>query len=147
MNTPNIYILFIQRFHIPILVWVLVAFDYHDCHTFQVILPILILGNAVYKVYHSYNTWYKQMACLMVSDSVPSNKFYFWVAEMIIQLLTGTLTYWWVDDVHTCISLNRINRGYLFLLLLCGVFVLHVLHDKRTKEYKNDIMKKSFAHL
>lgn len=144
MNTSNIYILFIQRFHIPILMWILVAFDYHDCHTFEVILPILILGNAIYKVYHSYNTWYKQMVCIVGSNP---HRCYFCSVELGIQLLTGMLTYWWVDDVHACIPLNRINRGYLFILLLCLAFFLHILHDKRTKKHVNDIRKKSFAHL
>jgi hypothetical protein len=141
-----------KRFHSPFIfiLWITIAFDYNDCYTLILLIPFLAISSGLYAVYYKYVNWYKDLLQIMESDNIKitmNSKIFFWASELFIQTLTALVSYWWVDDVHTCFPLSRIYQGYLFITVILLTFVIHVLHYLHMKEYTEEIVKTTYRHI
>lgn len=143
---------YVNRFYSPLIIvlWGLVAFQYHTCQTMTLVVPLLAILSSMYKTYSQYCVFYKDLAYIMESQTIQINlrgKMYYIVMEFLLHLLVALVTYWWIDNVHTCVPIDREKQSYFFFLLLMLSFFLHVIHHQQTKKQTQHIVRCAYSHL
>lgn len=143
---------YLLRFYSPfiLLLWILVALDYHDCGRITFVVPMVAIGSSIHKTYGQYCIFYKDLAYIMECQSVKirlQGKIYYIVVEFILHVMIALITYWWIDNVHTCVPVTRKNQSYLFFFLLFLSFFLHVVHHFQTKKETQYIVRSAYSHV
>lgn len=141
-----------NRYYSPfiIILWIIVALQYHTCQVMTVVVPSVAIASSLYKTYLQYCTFYKDLAYIMESQTIQISvrgKIYYVVMEFLLHLMVACTTYWWIDNVHTCLSIDRRHQSYLFLVLISLSFFLHVVHHQQTKKETQYIVRCAYSHL
>jgi hypothetical protein len=144
--------LFARRFYSPyvLLVWIFTAIDITACDYVKVYVPILTILSSVHITRNKYVDWYRDLLTILEANNINltlRNKIYFWVSEVLIQMIAFLLSVWWVDDLHLCVGPLKVRQGLLFIILLVLSFILHVMHYQYLKEYTEKIVKVAYAHV
>jgi len=143
---------YVNRFYSPfvLIVWVLTAVDVVRCDYVRIYIPILAILSSIHITRRCYVNWYKDLLLILEANDIHltiQNKMYFWISEILIQVLVFLLSVWWVDDLHECIGPIKLRQGLLFILVMLLSFVLHVMHYMYMKEYTEGIVKVAYSHV
>ena len=118
---------FVYRFYTPyiFLIWVIIAFDYNNCNNIPPMMIIIILLSAFQNSKYSYEQWYADILLMTEANEpkIPGNiKLSIATSDFIVQVFCTILSFWWIDDLHTCIPLERKNQGFAWTCLLLVAF-------------------------
>jgi len=144
--------LFIRRFYTPyvLLLWVLIALEQHACATMRVVLPCVIVISSIHQTSLKYKEYRNTLDYLMETSAYEIDVFtkcYFLIIEFIVQCIASALSFWWLDDVHSCVAMDRSHQSVVFVALFVGAFVAHVLHHFKTKKHTEYFVRSSYRHV
>lgn len=135
--------------HYVVVLWCIVALDMNTCHNTPYIVFGLSFVSSVQYVYYSYNDFIYDL--LYVIEKKPEiilmNKVSLWLRDFFIQFLCSLLTFWWIDDIHTCVPLDRIHQSYVWIALVCVTLVLHLINYKYVQSRSEIIVREAYDHV
>lgn len=143
---------YLLRFYSPFIaiLWIATAFQYNNCETMTLLVPFVAIVSSIYKTHNQYCIFYKDLAYIMESQTIKIDlrgKIYYVVMEIVLHLMIAVISYWWIDNVHTCVPLSRQDQSYMFVFLLLFSFFLHVIHHQQTKRETQYIVRSAYSHL
>lgn len=123
---------FLYRFYTPFsfLVWTLVAFDVNTCANTPALVVTISIIAAATNSYYTYMTWRSNVLLITAAQTpkIPMDtKITIATSDFIVQLLCTLLSFWWIDDLHECIPLQRKYMGITWLIMLLLSMVLHIV--------------------
>lgn len=143
---------FVYRFYTPyvFLIWVIIAFDYNNCNNIPPMMVLIILLSAFQNSKTSYEQWYSDILLMTEANEpkIPVNiKSSIACSDFIVQVICTVLSFWWIDDLHTCIPLKKTHQGITWICLLMVTFFAHTLHYKLKNEKLEYITRKAYQHV
>lgn len=143
---------FVYRFYTPyvFLIWMVIAFDYNNCNNIPPIMIIIILLSAFQNSKYSYDQWYADILLMTEANDtkIPGNiKISIASSDFIVQVFCTILSFWWIDDLHTCIPLGRTNQGIAWTCLLIISILAHTLHYRLKNEKLEYITRNAYKHV
>lgn len=148
----QIIIEFLYRFYTPFsfIIWILVALNANTCNNAPVLVIIISILAALLNSYNSYEKW-RSNVLLITEAQDPKlsydTKISIVVSEFIVHLLCTMLSFWWVDDMHECISIRRETVGLTWILLLLLSMILHIIQYKVKNRKIIEIQKNAYKHV
>ncbi len=144
--------LYLKRFYSPFILvaWLFTAIDFVKCEYVRVYIPMLAIVSSIHITRKRYVNWYKDLLIILEANDIKltvQNKVYFWVSEIIIQIIIFLLSVWWVNDMHDCVADFKMRQGVLWIVMFLMSFVLHVMHYMYMKEYTEGIVKIAYSHV
>ena len=143
---------YFDRFYDPFIfiLWVLVALDAHDCALMRGFVPLLALLSSAKKTVGKYNRFYADLVYILETADVRLDVFtkcHYLLFEFVIQTVASLTAFYWVDEVHSCVALDRTHQSYVFFGILAVTFVLHVVHHQQTKKHTQYFVRSTYGHL
>lgn len=135
--------------HYVFLMWCIVALDLNTCTNTPYIVFGVSFVSSVHYVYYSYNDFVYNL--LYVIEKNPEivflNKVSLWLRDFFIQFLSSLITFWWIDDIHTCVKLDRIHQSYAWVALVCLTLMLHLINYKYVQNESEIIVREAYEHV
>ena len=115
------------------------------------VVPLLTLFNSIHFTAMKYDNYYKDLVYMMQTESVQVDwytKIHYISFEFFLQFLSSFVSYYWVDEVHTCMfDIQRQHQSTLFLTVISITFVLHVGHHQQTKKQTEYFVRHAYNHV
>lgn len=143
---------FFQRFYtsFAFIVWIMAQFSMNTCQSVPISIILISLGAAFVNATQT-NRQYISDIKLIMEDQHPdfnkSNSVGIFLMDFAIHLICVVLSFWWVDDLHTCIPLSKRRQSHVWCLCFLSAFVLHVLQYNITQYKIDQIVKQSYQHV
>jgi len=143
---------FFNRFYTPFvfIIWFIVGLDINTCQNVPILIIIISCTAAFFNAMDTFTQWKNDLCIVLESNSPPVNEWYYsfvFLSEYAIHWICIILSIWWVDDLHSCMSLDRNYQFYLWCGVLIVVIVLHVLQHKLRNKQIQMIVKQSYTHV
>ena len=143
---------FFHRFYTPysFIVWLLAATDINTCQNVPISIIIISLVAALTNAYETYTQW-KTDIQLITNDPDPkmeiSLSIVVLVTDFMIHYICIVLSFWWIDDLHTCIWIPKQIQLYIWITFFAIAIVLHVLQYNITQHKIALITKQAYSHV
>ena len=140
---------FFKRFYTPFafLVWFIVGLDNNTCTNVPITVCTIAFCAASLNAYETYKQWSVDVA--LIDKDMKPNMFSYviFASDFIIHLLCIVLSFWWIDDLHTCLWVSKKIQFYVWVLLYIVSIVLHVM-QYNLKQYKIDrVTRQAYNHV
>jgi len=137
---------YIFRFYTPFafLAWTMVALNLNSCSNVPYILIFISLLAASVNSYQFYAKWERDHQILAdASRKIPRTiKINVASTHFVIQFACSFLSFWWIDDFHTCVPFNRNQQGVLWFIGIAVTFVAHIFAHKVANRKLVEILSK-----
>ncbi len=141
---------FFARFYTPFsfIVWFFVGMDVDTCQNIPAIIMIIAGSAALFNAYHTFNQW-KTDIKLITSNQTPTYKIsgVIFFTDFIIHLICICLSFWWIDDLHTCIVFEKHQQFYIWFSFFVISMVLHVMQYNISQRRIDKITRESYKHV
>lgn len=143
---------YFHRFYTPfsIVIWSLVAFDVDDCKHMVYVVPLLTFISSIYCTRKKYNEYYKDLVYILERSDFEMDQFmklHYLIFEFVIQYMASYTSLYWINEVHSCLRIDRIHQSYLFVVIMAVTFFLHVIHYLQTKKQTEFFVRQTYSHL
>lgn len=143
---------YLSRFYTPftILLWFMVAADIDDCGHMRYVVPLLAVVSSFWSTRKKYNEYYKDLVYILESSDFVIDEFtkaHYLLFEFVIQIMASMTTFYWIDQVHSCLKIERLHQSYVFLFIMSLTFFLHVVHYLQTKKQTEHFVRTTYSHL
>lgn len=142
---------FFKRFFTPFafIIWGVVAFEYNTCVNVPTLIVVVSLVAAVHNANNTYLRWRQDL--LLISDGNIAKedcglKTTIAGSDFLIHFIAVVLSFWWVDDFHACLPLDRDNQGTIWLILTCLTFALHVIQYNVSIARQQHLVSVAYSH-
>lgn len=141
---------FFARFYTPfaIIIWVLSAMDINTCQRVPISIAVISCIAALYNAYDSFWQWNIDIK-LITNDNRENQGFslVIFASEFMIHLICIVLSFWWVDDLHTCLNISKKTQLYIWLTLFIIAIVLHIMQHTLSQQKITYIVKQAYKHV
>jgi hypothetical protein len=114
------------------------------------LVPSLALISSVYSTRKKYNEYYKDLVYILERSDFKMDEFmklHYLIFEFVIQYTACYTSMYWIDEVHSCLRIDRIHQSYLFVVIMVLTFFLHVIHYLQTKKQTEFFVRQTYSHL
>ncbi len=143
---------FFARFYTPFsfIIWFIVGMGVNNCQNVPTMIILISLFAAIFNAYHTFTEWKADIE-LITNDRYPSIDVKFsWAiffADFMIHLICIVLSFWWIDDLHTCLNMEKYIQFYIWISLYITAIILHVMQYNITQQRRDLITKQSYNHV
>jgi hypothetical protein len=143
---------FVYRFYTPyvFLIWTIIAFDYNTCDNIPIVMLFIVILSATQNSINNYQKWYSDIL-LMTESHVPNIKRHIQImvaaSDFIVQVICTVLSFWWIDDLHECIPIERFRQGITWTALLVAALVSHTAQHKMKNEKMEQVARRAYQHV
>ena len=143
---------YLQRFYTPytILVWCFVALDANDCNHMRFWIPAIAIFSSGHSTYRKYTEFYKDLVYILENNDFEVDEFmkmHYILFEFMIQFVATLTTFYWIDEVHTCLKIDRNYQSYLFFFIMALTFFSHVTFYLNTKKQTEHFVRATYSHI
>lgn len=143
---------FLHRFYTPfaLVIWIIVAFDIKSCTNIPLLVTIVSILAAASNAMETYDKWLQDVY-LMSSGNNPTVridvKVYVVVSDFFIHVVCVFLSFWWIDDFHECLFIDRHHQATAW----CGIFIVaflsHCMRHVSTNRQRERITANAYQHV
>ena len=140
-----------RRFFTPyaFVVWGVVAFELNNCTNVPLLVLTVSFVAAIHNAINTYHHW-RQDLMLISEGNIPkedwSLKTTIAGSDFMIHFLCLLLSFWWIDDFHMCIPLERPHQPRIWLTLIIFTFVLHVVQYNVSVARQHHLVSMAYRH-
>lgn len=141
---------FFARFYTPfaIIIWILSASDINTCQNVPISIAIISCLAALYNAYDSFWQW--KVDIKLITNGAQENRRFslaIFASEFMIHLICIVLSFWWVDDLHTCLNIAKKTQMYIWLVLFTTSIVMHIMQYTLSQQKISYIVKQAYKHV
>jgi len=143
---------FLQRFYTPFafVVWVAVAFNFKSCANVPVMIATVTVLAASTNAIATYQTWLQDVY-LLSSGKTPTvrseTKTFVIVSDFFIHFVCTLLSFWWIDDFHECIPVDRHQQATVWSGTFLIAFLTHYIRHSTVTREKQRITANAYQHV
>jgi len=143
---------FLHRFYTPfaLVIWVIVAFDLKSCTNIPLLIALVSIIAAATNAAETYHTWL-QGVYLMSSGNTPiiriDLKTYVIVSDFFIHFVCIVLSFWWIDDFHECVPIDRHHQASAWSGTFVVAFLSHYMRHGSTNRQRQRIAANAYEHV
>jgi hypothetical protein len=143
---------FTYRFYTPfsIVLWIAVAFNLHTCVNTPALVVLISVSAAALNSHYTYYDWLHNILLLTESQHPTISyqaKISVAVSDFMVHFTCTLLSFWWVDDLHECIPMDRENMGMVWLVLFLLSMAMHIIQYRVKNNRIETIVKNAYRHV
>lgn len=142
---------FFKRFFTPFafVIWGVVAFEYNTCMNVPALIVVVSLIAAVHNANNTYLRWRQDLMLISEGKIAKEDcglKATIAGSDFLIHFISIVLGFWWVDDFHECLPVERANQGVVWAMFVLLVFVLHSIQYHVSIARQQHLVTSAYQH-
>ena len=141
---------FFSRFYTPFsfIIWFLVVAQVNTCENIPFCIIIISLLAAFFNAVATFNKWRSDIKLITENQSLHTSfSGSVFVSDFIIHFICIVLSFWWIDDIHECIPIDRYQQSITWVILFVFVLCLHMVQYKITEKRIDYVTRQAYRHV